>query len=255
MHTPAAIAQLAAGILGSDWKAERYPWDVLGILAVHGIGEFTLHVDDHAHLVLEAMYGGEIARFTEPPTQGSGEEIALNVAEAIRQYLSTLEDDDDGNERDTALYQELNRGAHFSGADYSDQEWPCHPSVTIAGATAYFYIDDAGILQVSMHLDALTAIGNQIWGEETVPMQIVLEDEVLFSSIGTWVVQFQHPEDGGDDGMWEYAVPTEEAPTEASARTVATERFLADLNSRENADAWNGTTIRSVRLTDHPLAA
>ncbi|MFG2785720.1 hypothetical protein ACGFY7_48875 [Streptomyces prunicolor] len=255
MHTPAAIAQLTAAILGTDWEAEPYPWDVLGILAVHGIAEFTLHVDDYAHLVLEAVYGGEIAQFTELPTQHGGEEIALNVAEAIRQHLSTLKGNGNGGERNTALYQELNQGAHFSGADYTDPDCPCHPSVTISGASAYFYIDDAGILQISGHLDAITAIGNQIWGEKTVPIQIRLEDTVLFSSVGTWVVQFQHPEDGGDDGVWEYAIPAKEAPTEVSARAIATERLLADLNSRENADAWTGATIRSVRLTDHTPAA
>lgn len=74
----------------------------------------------------------------------------------------------------------------------------------------------------------------------------------MFSSTGTWVVDLQHPEDGGDDSMWEYEIAAEDAPTEADARTVAVKRLLADLKSRDNADAWNGITIRSVRLTDHP---
>ncbi|MGW4490492.1 hypothetical protein [Streptomyces sp. NPDC004376] len=252
MHTPTAIAQLAAEILGPDWKAEPHHRGVRSVLTAQGAGDFILHVGgDHVHLMLEAVNDGEIARFPEPSTQGSSEEIAPNVAEAIRQHLSTRQGDDGGDERNVALYRELNRGAHFSGADYSDPETPCYPSSTIAGASCFFYIDDAGVLCVSVYLDGITEIGTRIWGKDTVPMQITLNDGVVFTSIGTWVVRFQHPEDGGDDGVWEYAVSAEEAPTEASARTIATKRFLTDLKSRENADAWKGTSIRSVRFTDH----
>ncbi|RPE39035.1 hypothetical protein EDD90_1989 [Streptomyces sp. Ag109_O5-1] len=251
MNTPAAIAQLAAGILGSGWKAERSPWEVRGSLTAPETDEFTLHVDDLHHLVLEAALAGEIARFTGHPAQSSGEDLARAVAEAIRHYLSTLEDDET---QGTALYQELNLGAHFSGADYSDPETPCHPSVTIAGGTCSFYIDEARVAQVVVELDWLTASGLRIW-PGGVPVRITLDGGVVFSSTGTWVVELQHPEDGGDDSVWEYEIAAEDAPTEADARTVAAKRLLADLKSRDNADAWNGITIRSVRLADHPPTA
>ncbi|WP_416974622.1 hypothetical protein [Streptomyces sp. 4F14] len=163
------------------------------------------------------------------------------------------EHDSNGTEDEkAALYRELNRDAHFSVADYSDPESPCLPSLTIAGAYAYFYIDDDGTLQVSVHLDSITAVGTHIWGETSVPLRITCEDTVLFSSTGTWVIQFQHPDDGGNDGVWECSVPAQEAPTEAEARAVATQRFLTEISAHANADAWDGITIRSVRLTDHP---
>ncbi|MFE9883344.1 hypothetical protein [Streptomyces sp. NPDC005784] len=252
MRTPAAIAQIAARILGGTWAAEGGTWGVNGRLATPETDTFTLHVDDHGHLCLETVFdgSGEIGRFPEPTTADDAETTARDVAEVIRLYLANKE-----GKQDATLYQELNRGVHFSGADYSDPEMSCHPSSTVAGAACFFYIDEAGVLRVSVHLDGLTEIGTRIWGEDAVPMRITLDGGVVFASIGTWVVQFQHPEDGGDDGVWEYAIPAEEAPTDASARALATERFLADLNSHENADAWTGTTIRSVRLTDHPSAA
>ncbi|MDX3365304.1 hypothetical protein PV387_04560 [Streptomyces sp. ME02-6987-2C] len=67
--------------------------------------------------------------------------------------------------------------------------------------------------------------------------------------------ELQHPEDGGDDSVWEYEIAAEDAPTEADARTVAARRLLADLKSHDNAGAWDGITIRSVRLMDHPPTA
>ncbi|MFD0440621.1 hypothetical protein [Streptomyces chartreusis] len=252
MLTPAAIAQLAAGILGGTWAAERGPWGINGRLAAPETDTFTLHVDDHGHLCLESVFegSGEIGRFPEPTTAEDAETTARDVAEAVRLHLANNE-----GQQNATLYQELNQGAHFSGADYSDPEMPCHPNSTIVGATCFFYIDETGVLRVSVHLDGLTEIGTRIWSEDAVPMRITLDGGVVFASTGTWVVQFQHPEDGGDDGVWEYAIPAGEAPTEASARVLAAERFLADLNSHENADAWNGTTIRSARFTDHPPTA
>ncbi len=228
MHTPADIAQLAAGILGGTWAAEHGPQGAHGRLAAPETDTFTLHFDDHGHVRLETVFdgSGEIARFPGPTT-GEGEQGAT-------------------------LYQELNLGAHFSCADYSDPEMPCPPNVTIAGAACFFYVDEAGVARISAHMDGLTEIGTRIWGEDAVPLRITLDGGVVFSSTGTWVVQFQHPEDGGDDGVWEYVIPAEEAPTEASARAVATERFVSDINSHENADAWHGSTIRSVRFTAQP---
>ncbi|MGW7521821.1 hypothetical protein ACWGJ2_40275, partial [Streptomyces sp. NPDC054796] len=207
----------------------------------------------HNHLCLKpTFYGsGAIGRFPVPTTADDAETTARDVIEAIRIHLHLANKE---GQQNATLYQDLNRGAHFSSADYSDPETPCHPNSTIAGATCFFYIDETGVLCVSVHLDELTKIGTQIWGEDTVPTRIMLNDGVVFTSTGTWVVQFQHPEDGGDDGVWEYAIPAGEAPTEASARALATEQFLAEVKSHENATAWSGATIRSVRLTDHPPA-
>ena len=255
MRTPAAIAQRAAGILGGNWAAERGPWGVNGRLAAPETDTFTLHVDDHRHLCLEAVYDrfGEIARFPEPSTEDGAEAVARDVAEAIRQHLANDQDDDEG-EQEAAMYQQLNLDAHFSAADYSDPEMPCHQNVTIAGATGFFYIDEAGVLRVSVHLDSLTEIGIRLWGEDSVPMQITLDGGVVFASTGQWVIQFQHPDDGGDDGVWEYSIPADEAPTEAAARAVAQARFETDIKSHGNTDAWDGTTIRSVRFTaDQPM--
>ncbi|CAM5703378.1 hypothetical protein SALBM311S_00627 [Streptomyces alboniger] len=248
MHTPADIAQLAAGILGGTWAAERGPRGANSRLAAPGTDTFTLHFDDHGHLRLETVFdgSGEIARFPGPTT-GDAETIARDVAQAIRQHLANAE-----GELGATLYQELNLGAHFSCADYSDPEMPCHPNVTIAGAACFFYVDEAGVARISAHMDGLTESGTRIWGEDAVPLRITLDGGVVFSSTGAWVVQFQHPEDGGDDGVWEYVIPAEEAPTEASARAVATERFVSDINSHENADAWHGSTIRSVQFTAQP---
>ncbi len=61
----------------------------------------------------------------------------------------------------------------------------------------------------------------------------------------------QRPTDGDGAVCGKYAIPAQEAPTEASTRTVATERFLADLNSHKNEEAWSSTAIRSVRFMDH----
>ncbi|WP_405542715.1 hypothetical protein OG478_13570 [Streptomyces phaeochromogenes] len=247
MSTPAAIAQHAAAILGGNWSAECGPWEVNGRLTAPEIDTFTLHVDDHGQLCLEAVFDrfGEIARFPQLPTGQGGETVAHDVAMAIRQHLAMDESTQEG-----ALYRQLNQDAHFSAADYSDPETSCHPNVTIAGTACFYYIDTAGVVQVSVHLDGLTEIGTQIWGEDSVPMRITLDGGVVFSSTGTWVVQFQHPEDGGDDGAWEYAVPAADAQTEAAARAVATARFEADINDRDNTTAWEGTVIRNVRLVD-----
>lgn len=251
MHTPAAIAQLAAGILGGTWAAERGPWGINGRLAGPATDTFTLRVDDHGHLCLETVFdgSGEIGRFPEPTTADGAETTALDVAEAIRLHLANNE-----GQQNVTLHQELNLGAHFSGADYSDPETPCHPSVTIAGGTCSFYIDEARVAQVFVELDWLTASGARIW-PGAVPVRITLDGGVVFSSTGTWVVELQHPEDGGDDSVWEYEIAAEDAPTEADARTVAAKRLLADLKSRDNADAWNGIKIRSVRLADRPPTA
>ncbi|MDQ0765656.1 hypothetical protein [Streptomyces canus] len=259
MRTPAAIAQRAATILGGNWAAERGHYGVNGRLTAPETGTFTLHVDDHGHLVLEAAldrfgefgeftFFGEIARFPEPPAEERAEDVARGVAKAIRQHLANAED-----EGESSVCRELNLEAHFSAADYSDPEMPCHPNVTIAGATGFFYIDEAGVLRVSVHLDGLTEIGIRLWGEDSVPMQITLDGGVVFASTGRWVIQFQHPDDGGDDGLWEYSIPADEAPTEAAARAVAQTRFEADIKSHSNTSAWDGTTIRSVRFTaDQP---
>jgi hypothetical protein len=248
LHTPADIAQLAAGILGGAWAAERGPQGVIGRLTVPGTDAFALQLDDHGHLRVETVFDGpgEIARFPDPTT-GDIETIARGVAQAIRQHLAN-----GGGERKAALYQDLNLGAHFSCADYSDPQTPCHPSVTIAGAACFFYIDEAGEARISARTDRLTAIGARIWDEDAVPLRITLNGDVVFATTGTWVVQFQHPEDGGDDGVWEYTIPAQEAPTKAAARAVATERFATDINSHTNADAWDGSTIRSLRFTAQP---
>ncbi|MEU6355946.1 hypothetical protein ABZ896_42660 [Streptomyces sp. NPDC047072] len=248
MHTPADIAQLAAGILGGAWAAERGAQGATVRLTAPGTDAFALRFDDHGHLRVGTVFGGpgEIARFPDLAT-GDTETIARAVAQAIRQHLATS-----GGEWKAALYQDLNLGAHFSCADYSDPQTPCHPSVTIAGAACFFYVDEAGEAQISAETDGLTAVGARIWDEEAVPLRITLNGDVVFTTTGTWVVQFQHPEDGGDDGVWEYTIPAQEAPTKAAARAAATERFVADINSRANADAWDGSTIRSLRFTAQP---
>ncbi|MFF5304840.1 hypothetical protein ACFY5F_36330 [Streptomyces sp. NPDC013161] len=248
MHTPADIAQLAAGFLGGAWAAERGPQGASARLTAPGTDAFALRLDDHGHLRVETVFGepGEIARFPDPAT-GDTETIARSVARAIRQHLATS-----GGEWKAALYQDLNLGAHFSCADYSDPETPCHPSVTTAGAACFFYIDEAGEAQISAHTDGLTAIGARIWDEDAVPLRITLNGEVVFTTTGTWMVQFQHPEDCGDDGVWEYAIPAQEAPTEAAARAAATERFTTDIKSLANTDAWDGSTIRSLRFMAQP---
>lgn len=218
---------------------------VHGSLTAPETDTFTLHVDDHGHLCLEAVYDrfGEIARFPEPPTEDGADAVAQDVVKAIRQHLA--KDDDE-----PPVYRELNLDAHFSAADYSDPEMPCHPNVTIAGATGFFYIDEAGVLRLSAHLDSLTEIGIRLWGEDSVPMLITLDGGVVFASTGRWVIQFQHPDDGGDDGVWEYSIPADEAPNEAAARAVAQARFEADIKAHGNTSAWDGTTIRSVRFTN-----
>ena len=245
MTTPAVIARLAAEILGGTWTAETDPSAADGRLSAPGTDTFVVHVDDYGLLRLEADFGGEITRFPRPTTEDAPEPTARAVAEAIRQHLAKDEDDEQG----AALYQRLNREGHFSGADYSDPLMPFHPNVTIAGATCSFYIDDAGVALLSLRVDGLTAIGTRIWGEKGVPLQIALDGGVVFATTSTWVIQFQHPEDGGDDCVWEYRIPAEEAPTEAAARTVATGRLAAALKTHNNTEAWNGITIRSARFT------
>jgi hypothetical protein len=90
LHTPAAIAQLAAEILGDPWAAERGPWGINGRLAAPEADTFTLHVDDHGHLCLESVFEDprEIGRFLEPTTAVGAETIARDVADAIRLHLA-----------------------------------------------------------------------------------------------------------------------------------------------------------------------
>ncbi|MGW0572948.1 hypothetical protein [Streptomyces tauricus] len=244
MHTPADISQLAAAILGGTWAAERGPQGANGRLSAPDSGTFSLHIDDHGHLRLETGFSGPvvIARFPAPTTDDA-ERIARDVAQAIRQFLDKGE-----GEQESALYQEVNQGAQFSCADYSNPRTPYHPYVTIEGATCFFYIDEAYVAQVVVDLDSLTASGSRVWPDNAVPVRITLDGTVVFSSTGTWVFQFQHPEDGGDDGVWEYAIPAERAPTVETARAAATKQFLSDIDSHENADVWHASTIRSVQF-------
>ncbi|CAM5362395.1 hypothetical protein [Streptomyces viridochromogenes] len=252
MHTPAAIATLAAGFLGEPWAAERGPWGVNGSLRAPETDTFTLHVDDHGQLCLESVFDGSgtIDRFPEQPTtMDEAVTTARKVAEAIRLHLADI----NGMEYAT-LNQDLNLEARFSEANYSDPENPRHPNITIAGGNCSFYVGESDVLCVSIHQDGVTNIGTRVW-ENITPMQITIEGEVVFASTGAWVVQFQHPEDGGDDCVWEFTIPAEKASTEAAARTVATTQLLAELNSHGNTDAWNGTRIRSVRFTQTPPVA
>ncbi|HEY8983363.1 MAG TPA: hypothetical protein VIU15_27765 [Streptomyces sp.] len=151
--------------------------------------------------------------------------------------------------------RQLNMKAHFTGADYDDPATPHHPTLTNAGIIVSTYIDDAGTCQIVVDLDeAITAVSGSD-NETAVPIRITMQGGVLFSSTGIWIIRFRHPDDRGDNGVWEFTVPAQEAQTEETARAAATQQFTAEISSHENPEIWDGATIVSVRLTDHPPVA
>ncbi|MGW4720853.1 hypothetical protein [Nocardia sp. NPDC004260] len=69
-----------------------------------------------------------------------------------------------------------NRAAEFH-PQTSDETRPC---IEVAGVLVFTYIDDNGVVRVSVHLDTTDAAVHDIRG--LVPIRIVLEDSVVFDS-------------------------------------------------------------------------
>lgn len=72
---------------------------------------------------------------------------------------------------------EFNRAAVFHPETGEDTR----PCVEVAGVLVFAYVDQSGIVRVSVHLD--TAEPAVLDGRDLVPMRVTIEDTTVFDSV------------------------------------------------------------------------